>query len=185
MDAGTVFPYVKRAQAQGFEVVITNTNDNRRNGEYIEGSRSPEEHAATVWEKVVQPSDAKSIAVVAHSYGGHVASSLSNKFGKDFKTKVFAVALTDSVHSSHGAHSRFSEIGTNFVSSDLPLGTPVQSYSKMPAVSAGHPKHEMTSYACMEALFEFLAKMYQKERGKSIVTDDEGAGAENGKMDEL
>lgn len=155
MDAGTVLPYVKRAQSLGYEVLITNTNDNRRNKSPIPGNGSPEEHATTVWKKIVQPSDAKSIAVVAHSYGGHVVTSLNSKFKSDFEKKVFAVAFTDSVHSSQGAESRLSQIGINFVASDKPMGAAERNYGgDMPRVSAGHPKHEMTSYACKNVFIE-------------------------------
>jgi len=186
LDAGTVLPYVKRAQAQGFEVIIANTNDNRRDGKEIAGSRTPEEHADTVWRKVVQPSNARSIVVVAHSYGGHVAARLSVKFEEDFENKVFAVAFTDSVHM--GSDSRLSKIGINFVSSDKPLGTPERGYSSdgMPRVSAGHPKHEMTSYACTEALFEFIEKMYDQEREQPTACDDsEVVETQKPKTDEL
>ena len=158
-------PYVKRAQALGYEVVITNTNDNYRNGDKIVGSGSPEEHGETVWKKVVQPANAKSIAVVAHSYGGYVASRLSKKFKEDFEKKVFAVAFTDGAES--GGNSRLSKIGINFVSSNKPLGTTERDYSNgMPRVSAGTPQHEMTSFSCIDVLFEFIAKMYEQERGK-------------------
>lgn len=187
LDAGTVLPYVKQAQAEGFDVIITNTNDNRRDGNEIEGNGSPEEHAETVWKKIVQPSNAKSIAVVAHSYGGHVVARLSKKFEEDFKTKVFAAAFTDSVHGSCGAKSRLAKIGTNFVSSDKPMGTPERGYSDdMPRVSAGHPKHEMTSHACIEALFKFLSKMYNQERGNGNASTEDGTvEAQNVKTDEL
>lgn len=130
----------------------------------IAGSGSPEEHAETVWKEIVQPANPKSIAIVAHSYGGYVAVGLNKKFVEDFKKKVFAVALTDSVH-GHCNDPRLIEIGINFVSSDNPMGTPESDDDNdMPRVSAGHPKHEMTSYACFEALFEFLQKRYELER---------------------
>ena len=156
---------------------MTNTNDNSRNGKRIEGSESPEKHAYTVWEKIVQPANAKTIAVVAHSYGGHVAGALSNKYSEDFESKVIAVALTDSVHGSRDLNPRLSKIGINFVSSHDPLGTPQENYNNdMPRVSAGHPKHEMTSYSCMEALFEFLEKRFEEERGSG---DGKEAGSES------
>jgi hypothetical protein len=162
LDSGTILPYIKRAQSEGYEIIVTNTNDNYRNRKPIEGSESPEEHANTVWKKIVQPSNAKSIAVVAHSYGGVVAVTLSQTFKEDFESKVFAVALTDGVQGKGG--SRLSEIGINFVSSEKPLGAPESSYGGMKRVSAGHPKHEMTSYSCMSALFEFLDQRYKEER---------------------
>jgi pimeloyl-ACP methyl ester carboxylesterase len=141
LDSGTILPYIKRAEERGYEIIVTNTNDNHRDGRSIEGSRNPEQHASTVWETIVQPANAKSIAVVAHSYGGHVAYMLSKKYKKDFEEKVFVVALTDSVG---GSNARLDEIGTNFVSSSKPAGTPV-GRDGMPLLSAGHPKHEMTS----------------------------------------
>jgi hypothetical protein len=141
LDSGTILPYIKEAEKRGYEVVVTNTNDNRRDGHSIKGSRNPEEHANTVWETIIQPANAKSIAVVAHSYGGHVAHVLSKNYKEDFEKKVFVVALTDSVGSSN---RRLDKIGTNFVSSNKPAGTPLRS-DGMPLVSAGHPKHEMTS----------------------------------------
>lgn len=89
-----MLPYIKRARAEGYEILITNTNDNRRNGKPIEGSGSPEEHGATAWKEIVQNSNAKSIAIVAHSAGGFVTSALSKSFKEDFDKKVFAVAFT-------------------------------------------------------------------------------------------
>lgn len=176
MDAGTVLPYIRRAQAKGYEVIVTNTNDNYRDGKEIVGSGSPEEHGATVWKQVVQPANAKSIAVVAHSYGGVVVTRLSKKFEEEFNSKVFAVAFTDSVHGS--ANSRISKIGINFVSSSKPLGTPERGYNDgMPLVSAGTSKHELTSYACIDELFKFLDQMYEKERGNADANSAEAASS--------
>lgn len=143
LDSGTILPYIKQAEKREYEIIVTNTNDNQREKLSIIGSRNPEEHASTVWETIVQPANAKSIAVVAHSYGGHVVNMLSKKYKEDFKTKVFAAALTDSVG---GSNPRLNKIGINFVSSNDPVGTPQRGYDEdMPRVSAGHPKHEMTS----------------------------------------
>jgi hypothetical protein len=158
LDSGTVLPYVKKARADGYEVIITNTNDNRRHGKKVIGSDNPEVHAENVWKTFVQPSNAKQIAIVAHSYGGVVTTSLASKFKKDFEEKVFAVAFTDSVHSSRGVTSKLKEVGVNFVASDSPANTRMKSYNDddMERRSAGHSKHEMTSYACIEHLFEFI-----------------------------
>lgn len=201
-----MLPYVKKARDDGYEVIITNSNDNMRDGIRIKGSGSPEEHAATVWKTIVQPANAKSIAVVAHSYGGHVATDLSNQFAADFDSKVFAVAFTDSVHSSRGLSPRLRSIGINFVSSDKPLGEKEGSWGKedMPRVSAGHPKHEMTSYSCIDKLFEFVQKRYKEKRptevenvptegekvsheGEEVPTDaaEEAPDAKKQKTDEL
>lgn len=163
IDSGTVLPYIKKAQERGYDVIVTNTNDNRRDGKRIEQSGSPEEHANTVWDKVILPSNAKSIAVVAHSYGGIVTTELAGKYKEDFDQKVFAVALTDSVHGSRDVTSRLREIGINFVGSNDPVGKDQRSYDgDIKRVSAGHPKHEYTSWACIESLFEFVDEKYEK-----------------------
>lgn len=102
LDAGTILPYIKKAREQGFEIIVTNTNDNYRGRKPILGSENPEIHAKTVWEKFVMPANPEAVAIVAHSYGGHVAIELGEKYAKDFEEKVFAIAFTDSVHSSYG-----------------------------------------------------------------------------------
>lgn len=167
INSGTVLPYIKKAQEAGFDVIVTNTNDNYRNGKKIEGNSSPEMHAVSVWETFVQPSNAKSIAVIAHSYGGIVTAHLASKFKDDFDEKVFAIAFTDSVH-GRGLSKRANEIGVNFVASDKPVNTILKSYDggSMELRSAGHHKHEMTSYSCIESLFEFLDKA---ERGQTKI----------------
>ena len=106
LDAGTILPYIQKARALGYEIIVTNTNDNYRNKKPIPGSENPEQHAISVWEKFVQPANADAIAVIAHSYGGHIAIELGEKYTKDFDEKVFALALTDSVHSSYGITPR-------------------------------------------------------------------------------
>lgn len=158
-----MLPYIKKARALNYEILITNTNDNRRNGNRIVGSGSPEEHGKTAWKEIVQPSSARSIAIVAHSAGGFVASDLSKSFKEDFNSKVFAVALTDSWPSGT---KRMNDIGINFVASNEPLGTAMsRGDGDMLRVSAGHPEHEWSSSSCIEALFEFLQKRYDQERG--------------------
>lgn len=146
-------------------MLITNTNDNYRNGKRIEGSGSPEEHAETVWKKFVQTSHAKSIAVIAHSYGGVVSAHLASKFKDDFDERVFAVAFTDSVH-GRGLSKRVLDISVNFVTSDKPVNTIIrnQESGNMQLRSAGHHKHEMTSYSCIDSLFEFIKERYDGER---------------------
>ncbi|KAG5682205.1 hypothetical protein PVAND_011571 [Polypedilum vanderplanki] len=153
LDKGTVLPYIKRAREYGYEVIVTNTNDKKI------GGRNPEEHAQNVWNLFTSKS--KHIAIVAHSYGGVVVTDLAEKFKKDFDEKVFAVAFTDSVHGSRSVSSRLIDIGVNFVSSDAPLNEKLQSYNDIERRSAGTPKHELTSYQCMEKLFEFIL---QKEK---------------------
>ena len=105
LDHGTQIPYIRRAKELGYEVLITNTNDNyclvdgRRRS--IPGHDSPQTHATSVWEQFIKPAEKlESVAIVAHSYGGPVTMDLAQKFPAFFEKNVFAVGLTDSVHSS-------------------------------------------------------------------------------------
>ncbi|CAG9811114.1 unnamed protein product [Chironomus riparius] len=157
LNSGTVLPYVKLAQSRGYEVIITNTNDNYRDNKAIEGSGSPEKHADSVWKKFIQPSNPKKIAIVAHSYGGVITTHLASKFNDDFTQKVFAVAFTDSVHGSRGIDRHLANVGVNFVTSTAELNKVLsKSERDVERRSAGTTKHEMTSYKCMEKLFEFV-----------------------------
>lgn len=161
-DSGTVLPYIRKAQDRGYDVIVTNTNDNYRDGKRIEKSASPEEHANTVWEDIVRACNPKAVAVVAHSYGGVVVTELARKYKNDFDEKVFAVAFTDSVHGSRGLTKRLIEIGINFVSSNDPLGKQQgNSDENIRKVSAGHPKHEYTSWACIDELFRFIDEKHE------------------------
>lgn len=105
LESGTQIPYINKGRDLGYEVLLTNTNDNYRKAagggtKGIKGSRSPTEHAASVFEKYIIPSEPDAVAIVAHSYGGVVTVELAQKFPEFFKEKVFAVGFTDSVHSS-------------------------------------------------------------------------------------
>lgn len=175
INSGTVLPYVKRARDDGFEVLITNTNDNYRNGKGIKGNGSPEAHAESVWKKFIQPSNAKSIVIVAHSYGGVVTSQLARKFKEDFDEKVKAVAFTDSVH-GRGLTKKLIDVGVNFVTSDEPLDTVLRQHDgDMERRSAGHTRHEMTSFSCIDALFKFVNEKYEDEsspNAKKLKTDE-------------
>ncbi|XP_034239630.1 FAM172 family protein homolog CG10038 [Thrips palmi] len=173
LDSGTQIPYIQRAIAQGYGVLVLNTNDNKRtiNGKVvtIKGSSDPLEHANWVWENYVTKAKAKKIAVVAHSFGGVCAVELASAYFDDFKSRVFAVALTDSVHQMRGQRLKTEvkeylySVGRNWVSSGLPLDKVVEDYKKSDiiSVSAGHRKHEMTSWSCIESLFKFLQNNYE------------------------
>ncbi|XP_028913042.1 cotranscriptional regulator FAM172A isoform X5 [Ornithorhynchus anatinus] len=65
---------------------------------YIRDNGSPEEHAIYVWDHFISQSAAENIFFVAHSYGGLAFVELMIQREADVKSKVTAVALTDSVH---------------------------------------------------------------------------------------
>lgn len=169
LDHGTMLPYIKKARDLGYELLITNGNDNDRiiNGKRkeIPGSKSPEDHAKTVFEDIVIPANPESIAIVAHSYGGVVTVSLARQFRDFFKERVFGLGFTDSVHypprNEEDLLKFLHGIGRNFVSSQKPLNEQLsEKGADIPRYSAGHVKHEWTSYSCRDALFEFLEEKY-------------------------
>merc|ERR1719203_2538262 len=63
---------------------------------------------------------------------------------------------------------RLREVGRNFVSSELPAGTPVSAdHEGVPAVSAGHKDHPATTHAATEFVFAFLQAGVERMAGAS------------------
>ncbi|XP_036321463.1 FAM172 family protein homolog CG10038 isoform X2 [Rhagoletis pomonella] len=169
LDHGTQIPYIKRAESLGYDILLTNTNDNYRmiNGENrpIPRLGSASAHARYVWEKYVMACNPESVAVVAHSYGGAIAMDLAKRFTKFFEKNVFAIALTDSAHFQIPGEAKqiILDISCNWVSSSAPLDTEIYTgEGEMLSVSAGHPKHEWTSYSSFESVFKFLEEKYER-----------------------
>lgn len=103
LDKGTQLPYIKRAKELGYDILITNTNDNFRENRPIAGSESPTKHGRSVWDRFISSAtNLKHIGIVGHSYGGIVTVDLARNKLKEFKKLVFGVAFTDSVHSFNG-----------------------------------------------------------------------------------
>lgn len=95
-----MIPHVTKAMDLGYDVLITNTNLNYVDNNPIPGSESAIDHLTTIFEKYFVTPRVQKIAICAHSYGGVVVMELHDRFPIVFKDKVFAVGLTDSVHSS-------------------------------------------------------------------------------------
>ncbi|XP_055285353.1 cotranscriptional regulator FAM172A isoform X2 [Moschus berezovskii] len=116
---------------------------------YIRENGSPEEHAVYVWDHFVAQSAAEKVFFVAHSYGGLAFVELMIQREADVKSKVTAVALTDSVHNvwhqEAGKTIRewMRENCCNWVSSSEPLDTSVESMlPDCPRVSADGDKDQ-------------------------------------------
>ncbi|XP_026956421.1 cotranscriptional regulator ARB2A isoform X2 [Sagmatias obliquidens] len=112
---------------------------------YIRENGSPEEHAVYVWDHFIAQSAAENVFFVAHSYGGLAFVELMIQREADVKSKVTAVALTDSVHNvwhqEAGKTIRewMRENCCNWVSSSEPLDTSVESMlPDCPRVSAAN-----------------------------------------------
>ncbi|XP_058843405.1 cotranscriptional regulator FAM172A isoform X3 [Acipenser ruthenus] len=98
----------------------------------IRENSSPEEHVVYVWDNFISKSSAKNIFFVAHSYGGLSFVELMIQREAEVKSKVCAVALTDSVHNVWHQEAGKSilewmqEHCCNWVSSAEPLDTAVE-----------------------------------------------------------
>jgi len=189
LDKGTMLPFITHAKKTGWGVVVMNTNLNvdEDTGKDIEGSEDPERHASTVWESFVSKSKAENIVIIAHSYGGVVTMNLASNFQDDFIKRVTGVLMTDSVHyqlsGDKDVDKKLVEIGKNYVANDLEVGTPVEnmfaSRRDIPRFSAGHPKHEWTSWSAMEKIFkdmEDASKQEVKKKDESGETNEKEAG---------
>ncbi|XP_070090674.1 cotranscriptional regulator ARB2A isoform X18 [Equus przewalskii] len=115
---------------------------------YIRENGSPEEHTVYVWDHFIAKSAAENVFFVAHSYGGLAFVELMIQREADVKSKVTAVALTDSVHNvwhqEAGKTIRewMRENCCNWVSSSEPLDTSVESMlPDCPRVSAATLQH--------------------------------------------
>ncbi|XP_055702964.1 FAM172 family protein homolog CG10038 [Phlebotomus papatasi] len=172
--SGTQLLYLEEARKQGYEVIITNTNDNYRDEKSIPGSEDSISHAMYVWKHYIIPSNPKAVAIVAHSYGGIVTMELAKKHPAFFKDKVFAIGLTDSVHIGIKGLKDFKEhikkISRNWVRSEKPLDTKLESGdpNDVPHYSAGHMQHEYTSSTCMSALFDFFKDRYEASERREM-----------------
>lgn len=105
METGTMIPYVKKAMKLGYDVLIANTNLNYINNNPIPGSESAINHMTTIFERYFDTPREQKIAISAHSYGGVVVMELHDKFSIIFRDKVFAIGLTDSVHTQQSTNS--------------------------------------------------------------------------------
>ncbi|XP_068622505.1 FAM172 family protein homolog CG10038 [Battus philenor] len=160
LDIGSQIPYIKKALGKGYGVMILNPNDNRRGkNQKIPHNGTGEEHARYVWDNYVKEAKASKILIVAHSYGGILTVTLSDQLKEEFEQRVKAIAMTDSVHgySEFKVTDYLKKISKNWISSSAPLDTPLKTPEfDITRVSAGHPRHEMTSSKCIESVFSFF-----------------------------
>ncbi|XP_014599510.1 PREDICTED: UPF0528 protein CG10038 isoform X2 [Polistes canadensis] len=170
LNTGTQIPYVKKAKELGYGLFVLNTNDNSRiiNGKSnkIKGSEGPHEHLRTAWYDYIGPSKSKYVAIVAHSFGGECVVQFAMEHVEEFTRKVFAVGLTDSVHSApFVGFSHVVKVSRNWICSDKPLDAPMEYPSEdIQRVSAGHKVHELSSSACINSLFRFIEERYESTR---------------------
>ncbi|KAK8389491.1 hypothetical protein O3P69_008886 [Scylla paramamosain] len=183
LKSGSQIPFIQEAQKEGYGILVTNTNDNYRNNRgKIKSSENPESHALHVWKHYIHGAKAKHIAIIAHSYGGCVVTSLFTRVQEEFTRRVFAVAMTDSVHymSDTSPFKDLVKVSRNWVCSQEPLDTPVKTHSgDITRVSAGVTVHEQTSWASFTSIFKFLRERLSAVKGDVGVTCSEGGGGED------
>ncbi|CAF1168591.1 unnamed protein product [Adineta ricciae] len=185
LEIGSQFEYIRRAQATGYAVIVTNTNLNEfqpsrhlrhRSIHPIRGSGSAEEHGCYVWEHFVRPSPAKHICIMAHSYGGAVVLELAHQFLKEFDQRVFAVALTDSPMTIYGRRVKKNVLKMlkkrtiNWVTDTEEVDTDLGECDCCLLRSAGHTVHEWTSHTSIDAIFKYFAEQ-RRTLEKSILVD--------------
>ncbi|KAK3607074.1 hypothetical protein CHS0354_027936 [Potamilus streckersoni] len=177
LDIGTQLPYIRRAHEHGYSVIVANANINndekssskKKKPIPIRGNSSPEEHMKTLWTDIVRNRPAKHIAIVAHSYGGVSLLELVKDHIKELKERVFAIALTDSVHSmrrqeaSEDVIKFYKERACNWASAYDPLDAVLITSEDEPlTVSAGTDQHDMTSPCSMNSIFKFFMERYER-----------------------
>lgn len=171
LESGSQLPYIKRAIAEGYAVLVLNPNlnsyydsENRRSRQYPH-SGSPITHATYVWRNLVANSPAANVAIVAHSYGGVVTLSIAQSEANSFRSRVFSIAFTDSVHTPSAvggdAKDHLYAVTRNWVTSEKPLGEKVKDVGyDVELVSAGTTAHDQTSWKSLEQIFEFFHEKY-------------------------
>lgn len=181
IDTGSQFPYIRRAMADGYGIIVFNTNLNQAvvNGKMkdIRENSSPEKHGLYVWKHFVSAAKAKNIVVVAHSYGGVVLCNILEKYIQDFQERVFSVVFTDSVHGadrtlwSKQVKEFLKQRAVNFASTYVPINLIMLSSNPddVMSVSAGTKEHERTSNACIDSAFKFIRDNYESwSKGRSM-----------------
>jgi len=177
LDTGTMLPFIERAISQGYGILILNCNQNERPNKKgvvkpIRNSEDPEAHTMYVWENIVSKAPARHIAVIAHSYGGYVSVETA-KLLPSFRDRVFALCLTDSVHSTDmqqvptDARKWLSKHAVNWLTFEseadslLPV-TVITPDHEMQRRSAGTMNHDLAPSSAFEHIFKHLAVEYEK-----------------------
>ena len=78
LDMGSVFPFVKRAEKDGYSVIIYNPNKHfdEDTKESIPGSETMSIHCLNVWQTIMRMCEARDIYIIAHSAGGPCVSDI-------------------------------------------------------------------------------------------------------------
>lgn len=164
LDEGSSLPEIKWALENKWSVLVMNNNMPMKTGTRDDTSNGRALHA---WKRFVRPSPARTIAILAHSYGGINTCTLIDyeleSGDRSVLDRIACIAFTDSVHDSPRGDSEewfTNYLGhyrvRNWVQSDDPLDTEEDSYDCIDCVSAGHRKHEFTTCSARESVHKFM-----------------------------
>uniref|UniRef100_A0A5F9DF70 ARB2 cotranscriptional regulator A n=1 Tax=Oryctolagus cuniculus TaxID=9986 RepID=A0A5F9DF70_RABIT len=177
LDSGTQIPFIKRAMDEGYGVIVLNPNEN-----YIEVEK-PKTHVQSSSDSSDEPAEkrerkdkvSKETKKRRDFYEKYRNPQREKEMMQlyirmiqreaDVKSKVTAVALTDSVHNvwhqeaGKTVREWMRENCCNWVSSSEPLDTSVESMlPDCPRVSAGTDRHELTSWKSFPSIFKFFTE---------------------------
>lgn len=181
LETGTMLPYLRRAAAAGYGVVVFNPNENTADGVPVYGSENFTSHVKYVMDNVVSQCAANKINILAHSHGGRaLVSYLGTAGGSNLALtltkRIHRLVFTDSYHVQgqlaylpNCAKALLNDASrtVNFVPDSAPLGARVEEWASQEYAfsevekgclcrSSGVLDHPSTNYAAMGAVFEFL-----------------------------
>lgn len=181
LEHGTMLPFLRRAAASGYGVVVLNPNENVADGTPIPGLENFGNHVAYVLDNIVPKCAAGHIDILAHSHGGRALLSYLSRAGSNnpamkLVKRIHRLVFTDSYHVQTQlaylpdrvrAILSDSTRAVNFVTDKSPLGTLVEEWRSQEytfcavekgclCLSAGVTDHASTNYAAMSAIFEFF-----------------------------
>eukprot|EP00669_Euglena_mutabilis_P013546 TRINITY_DN8517_c0_g1_i1.p1 TRINITY_DN8517_c0_g1~~TRINITY_DN8517_c0_g1_i1.p1 ORF type:complete len:265 (+),score=45.48 TRINITY_DN8517_c0_g1_i1:63-797(+) len=165
-ERATVVPYVRRAHAAGWAVLVANPNRTHREGRRVPSTvpESPAAHLTTLWRWLHGHRTVSHVLVVAHSQGGAAVAALLAS-GVIPGSEVTGMALLDSVHRAPHTPA-LAELGPRYrhwVASSQPLDSPnPKPWLKAGAgagtrcYSAGVPEHALVPAAAIDSALAFL-----------------------------
>ncbi|VDK59825.1 unnamed protein product [Anisakis simplex] len=186
LDRGAQLPYVRECMERGWAVLLMNTNLNKfvdEKGEEkpLNASETPVQHGLSVWKELISKSSAEYIAVVAHSAGGFVISTIMEEPAcwpsrdlEEGSRRVRCICLTDSFfkvrafeenpekrrpHVRHWIASPIDKVGQMIGTSKN--DTRCDPYVE--CVASGTRIHEETSTVAMSDIFKYIENSFKND----------------------
>ncbi|CAI4230632.1 unnamed protein product [Auanema sp. JU1783] len=165
LDRGSQIPYIERAMANEWGVLVMNTNNNihliNEHEVPLRYSKDSGMHAVNCWYRFVKYARASRIYVVAHSRGGQDISRIVDEFPNDNRIEV--VCLTDA--NFQFSNSRASHpVVINWAAQPLCslvkpiLGDPKNLSDRVHQLWAGTNEHDRSSYIAFDSIFHILER---------------------------